>query len=96
MMEIDIADEFTEPLKNGDLLPKHPSSTTALKIVRYGDVWDDQDGTKLTAGLHENEVRTLMNGDQMALRHLYRYAIRNDKIFHTRSLVVIDCDCEPA
>lgn len=92
---MNVDDQTTEALRNGDSLPKHPSSTTALKIVRYGDVWDDQDGTKLTAGLHENEVQTLMNGNQMALRHLYRYAIRNDRIFHTRGLVTIDVDCEP-
>lgn len=89
-----ISDEFTDPLRNGDELPDHPSSTTALKIVKYGDVWDDQDGTRLKVGLHENELRMLMNGEQMALQHLYLYAFRNNRIYHTRNLVTVDVECE--
>lgn len=87
--------ETTEPLRNGDPLPEHPDSTTALKITKFGDVYDDGDGTPLVSGrLRESEVQMLMSGNQMALRHLYFYAIRNKKIYHTRSLVTIDCECE--
>lgn len=86
-----ITDETTEPLPNGAELPEHPASTTALKIIEYGKVWDDGDGRPLASGrLHESQVRMLMNGDQMALQHLYLYAIRDKKIYHTRQLVTID------
>lgn len=91
---MDISDEYTEPLANGDELPKHPSSTTALKIVKYGNVWDEQDGTRLKVGLHNNELKMLMSGEQGALQHLYLYAFRNDRIYHTRRTVTIDVECE--
>lgn len=93
---MDTLEESTAPLRNGDKLPDHPANTTSLKVVKYGQVWDDGDGKELTAGLHENEIKTLMNGDPMALAHLYRYVIRNDRIYCTRPLVVIDVDCVPA
>ena len=87
--------EVTEPLRNGDDLPTHPSSTTALKITKYGDVYDDGNGTPLRAGgLKENEIQMLMQGNQMALKHLYLYALRNKKIYHTRDLVVIEVECD--
>lgn len=86
--------ETTEPLANGAELPTHPELTTALKIIKYGDVYDDGDGTPLRAGvLREGEIRMLMDGNQMALKHLYLYAIRNKRIFHTRDLVTVDCEC---
>jgi hypothetical protein len=89
-----VSGETTEPLKNGADLPDHPASTTSLKIIEYGNVYDDGDGTPLQQGkLREAEVQNLMHGDQMALRHLYLYAIRNKKIYHTRNLVTIDCEC---
>ena len=87
--------ETTEPLRNGDDLPTHPSSTTALKIIKYGNVYDDGNGTPLRAGgLKENEIQMLMQGNQMALKHLYLYALRNKKIYHTRDLVVIEVECD--
>lgn len=92
----EIVEESTEPLPNGAKLPEHPASTTSLKVVKYGKVWDDADGKPCIVGLHENEMRMLMAGDQMALQHLYCYAIRGDKIYHTRPLVVVDVDCVPA
>ncbi len=89
--------ETTEPLKNGASLPSHPASTTSLKITKFGNVYDDQDGTPLKAGmLRESDISNLMIGDQMALKHLYLYAIRNNRIVHTRGLVVIDCECVDA
>ena len=90
-----VSEEITEPLPNGATLPSHPASTTALRVIRYGSVWDDSDGKPLKVGLHENELRMLMNGEQMALGHLYLYCIRGDKIFHTRPLVVVDVECAP-
>ncbi len=85
----------TEPLKSGARLPDHPATTTQ-KIVKYGEVRDSHDGHLLTAGLHENEVRSLMAGNQ-ALNHLYRFSIKQigdaKYIFHTRPRVVIDCEC---
>jgi len=87
----------TEPLVNGADLPTHPSSSTSLKIVKYGNVYDDGDGTPLRRGaLHESEIQMLMNGNQMALRHLYLYTIRGKKIYHTRNLVTIDVECDEA
>lgn len=87
-------DETTAPLPNGSPLPTHPASTTALKVIEYGKVWDDGDGRPLQRGqLHESQIRMLMNGEQMALQHLYLYAIRDKKILHTRRLVTIDVKC---
>lgn len=85
-----LLDDQTEPLPNGASLPEHPANTTALKIVEYGKVFDDGDGTPLKGGLHESEVKMLMAGNQMSLRHLYCYAIRDKKIYHTRRLVTVD------
>lgn len=90
--------DVTEPLANGAELPDHPATTTAFKIIEYGTVVDAMDGTVLKRGMHENELRMLMIGQQMALKHLYIYQIRNRRIFHTRDAVVInvECvDCEP-
>ena len=89
-------EEITEPLANGAPLPDHPANTTALKIIEYGKVFDDGDGRPLQTGkLHENEIRMLMTGQQMALNHLYLYVIRDRRIFHTRGLVTIDVQCVP-
>lgn len=96
-MEVaDLSDEYTEPLANGAELPTHPSSTTALKIVKFGSVRDDSDGTPLKIGLEANELSMLMAGEQGALTHLYLYAIKNNRIFHTRDLVIIDVEVTPA
>jgi hypothetical protein len=87
-------EETTEPLPNGATLPDHPANTTALRVIEYGKVFDDGDGRPLEAGkLHENEIRMLMNGEVGGLGHLYLYAIRDKKIYHTRRLVVIDVKC---
>jgi hypothetical protein len=87
----ELKDDTTEPLPNGATLPEHPASTTALKIIEYGKVYDDGDGRPLLAGkLHESDVRMLMSGHNGALGHLYLYAIRDKKIYHTRRLVTID------
>jgi hypothetical protein len=95
-MTTDLIEETTEPLPNGSPLPDHPSSTTALRIVEYGDVYDEADGRPLKAGrLHESAIRMLMDGNVGGLGHLYFYAIRNRKIYHTRKLVTIDCKCTP-
>lgn len=88
------SNETTEPLPNGAELPTHPALTNARRIIAYGRVWDDADGITLLGGLHANEVRMLMSGQQMNLKHLYRYAIRNRRIYHTRNLVCIDVRCE--
>ncbi len=85
--------DVTEPLANGDLLPSHPANTTSLKITNYGEVRDAEDGIVLHGGLHQNEIRTLALGQQMSLTHLYRFAIRDKKIFHTRPAVIIDVEC---
>lgn len=86
--------DYTDPLRNGVRLPDHPATTTALKVTRYGEVYDAKDHHPLTAGLHANEIRTLMGGGNPALAHLYRYAIRDGRIYHTRSRVVIAVDTE--
>ena len=85
--------EQTEALINGADLPDHPAHTTALKVTEYLTVRDAEDGTTLRRGLHENEIRVLALGQQMALGHLYRYTIRNRKVFHTRKAVIIDVEC---
>lgn len=90
-MTFDGYDSCTEPLKNGDPLPAHPDDTTAKRITVYGPVYDADDGTLCTAGLHRNELARLQDGDQMALGHLYRYVILDRKVFHTRKAVVIHC-----
>ena len=82
--------DVTESLRNGDKLPEHPASTNALRIVKYGRVRDAEDGKTLRAGLHQNEIRMLMNGEKMALTHLYAYAMLNGHIYHTRDRVTID------
>lgn len=87
--------KFTEPLKNGDPLPEHPADTTALKIVSYGTVRDASDGTTLRAGIHRNELKMLMEGNKMALAHLYAYVILNRHIYTFREAVVIEVKCEP-
>lgn len=87
-------DSVTEPLKNGDSLPAHPDDTTAKRITTYGFVYDADDGTQLTAGLHRNEVAQLQSGNQMSLTHLYRYVILDRRIYHTRPAVVIHCRTE--
>ena len=88
--------EYTEALRNGAKLPKHPAETTARKVVKYLDVLDSRDGHELTAGLHNNEIRTLMNGGNPALAHLYRFSIKNGRIYHTRSRVILVVECEDA
>lgn len=82
-------DSITEPLKNGDALPEHPNDTTAKRITDYGPVFDADDSTPLTSGLHSNEISQLKRGNQMALSHLYRFTIINNHIYHTRKQVVI-------
>lgn len=90
----ELIEDTTEPLANGAPLPEHSGTDTARKIVEYGRVWDDANGITLMSGmLHENEVRMLQMGHNMALGHLYCYAIRDKKIYHTRNLVVIDVKC---
>lgn len=87
-------DDTTEPLPNGADLPTHPALTTAKRITDYGDVFDDASGIQLHGGLHANEISRLMSGDQMRLTHLYRYCIRNKRIYHTRPLVIISVKTE--
>lgn len=81
-------DSVTESLTNGASLPTYPHDTTARKVVSYGFVFDADDNTQLTAGLHRSEINTLMSG-QRILEHAYRYAVVDRKIYHTRSRVVI-------
>jgi hypothetical protein len=90
-MSGDEYDSVTEPLRNGDPLPAHPRDTTAKEIAAYGFVYDADNGTQLTAGLHRNELDQLQHGNQMALTHLYRYCIIDRKIYHTCNSVVIHC-----
>jgi len=90
----DEIDATTEPLPNGAALPEHPGQSTAYKIVSYGNVYDAEDGLPLSAGkLHESMIRMLMGNETGGLGHLYLFAIRDCKIFHTRRKVVIDCKC---
>lgn len=91
---MDTFDDVTEPLKNGAKLPEHPALTTSKKIVEYGAVQDDATGTVLHGGLHNNEITMLMGGQQGSLSHLFRCAIRNRHIYHTRPLVVISVRTE--
>ncbi len=89
----------TAPLKNGDPLPAHPSHTTSLKITKFGEVRDAENGQVLTGGLHGTTINSLATGST-ALSHLYRYGYRkigqDTIIFHTRPAVVIDVECEDA
>jgi hypothetical protein len=89
----DEVDDTTEPLVNGAELPDHPANTTALKIVSFGKVYDAEDSRPLRVGLHQNEIRMLMEGEQMALTHLHAYAMLNGHIYHTRKAVTVDCKC---
>ncbi len=90
--------ETTEPLKNGDPLPDHPANTTSLKITKFCEVRDAENGQVLTGGLHGTTINSLATGNS-SLSHLYRYAYRkigaDTIIFHTRPTVVIDVECEP-
>lgn len=86
----------TSPLRNGDLLPDHPDHTTALKVVSYSRVTDATDGRELMAGLHRAEVSMLKSGEKGGLEHLYRYAIVDRHIYHTRGLVVVEVECTDA
>lgn len=87
-------DDTTEPLINGAKLPDHPANTTARKIVSLGPVRDTADSTVLTAGLHRNEMAMLRSDQRESLSHLYRYAIIDHCIYHTRHLVTVDCKTE--
>lgn len=95
-----MVDEFTqfstEPLYNGDPLPHHPADTTSLKVIKYGKVADADNQRELHGGLHNNELSILMNKEKHALGHLYLYAIRNGRIYHTRDKVVIEVLCTNA
>ena len=89
--------DVTEPLASGDPIPDHPASDTAHTILTLSSVRDAEDDTLLTAGLHNNEVSTLMSGEN-PLPHLYRFAIREHdgkkRIYHTRKSVIIECEVE--
>ena len=84
--------DTTEPLKNGDSLPDHPADTTAKRITKFLTVRDAFDGKALSGGLHEGIVRLLMQNEPV-LPHQYRFKMTNGKIYHTRRLVIIDCEC---
>lgn len=86
--------EYTSPLRNGAKLPDHPADTTARIIVKYGEVTDARTGTICVAGLHNQEIQLLMGKNPIALSHLCRYAIRDGRIYHTRSRVVIEVETE--
>lgn len=86
----------TQPLRSGDKLPDHPDHTTSLKIIKYGRVTDDADGHECAGGLHATEISMLKGGERGGLAHLYRYAIIDGRIFHTRNLVVVDVECTNA
>lgn len=85
--------EVTSPLRNGDAVPTHPSTTTARRITKHLRVIDATDGTKLRGGLHRSELQGLMAGNQQGLSHLYHYAIIGDRIYHTRPSVTIEVEC---
>lgn len=91
-MEDDL--DVTEPLANGAELPSHPALTTAKKVVEYLSVFDDANGTPLQGGLHRNEIAMLMGKQPHPLGHLYRYAIVNRHLYHTRSLACINVRTE--
>jgi hypothetical protein len=84
----------TEPLKNGSRLPEHPSDTTSLKIVKYGEVRDSHSGVLCAPKLHNSDVSSLKAGNK-SLSHLHLFKIENGRIWHTRSRVTITVECEP-
>jgi hypothetical protein len=86
-------EEVTEPLANCQEVPNHPAHTTSRKIISVQEVRDAEDGTRCTAGLPRSELSLLMNG-QRILDHLYRYAILNGRVYHTRNKVVIVVKCQ--
>lgn len=86
--------DITESLANGAKLPDHPATTTALKIIKFGKVRDAQTNHPLRVGLHQNEVRCLMDGNQMGLQHLHAFVMLNGHIYHTRPAVIIEVDTE--
>jgi len=90
----DTIKDVTAPLKNGASLPDHPNSTNSLKIVKFREVFDAEDGKELRSGiLHNNELHMLKSGHINPLGHLYAYRIAAEKIYHTRNEVVIAVDC---
>ena len=86
--------EFSSPLRNGAKSPDHPADTTSRIIVKYGEVTDAHTGTICVAGLHNQGIQLLMGKNPIALSHLCRYAIRDGRIYHTRSRVVICVETE--
>lgn len=88
-----MAVDTTEPLKNGDSLPDHPSDTNSKRIIRFLTVRDAFDGKACSGGLHESIVRLLMSGEPV-LQHQYKFRMAAGKIYHTRKLVTIDVECE--
>ena len=84
----------TEPLKSGAKLPDHPSHSTALKIVKYGEVRDSHSGVLCAPKLHNSDVASLKAGNK-SLSHLHLFKIENGRIWHTRSRVTITCEVEP-
>ena len=87
-------EEITETVFNKGEVPQHPATTTARKVIGILEVRDAQDGTRCTAGLHRNELASLMNGIPV-LPHLYKYCAINGRIYTTRQRgVVIVVKCE--
>jgi len=79
----------TSPLRNGDKLPDHPDHTTSLVVTKYGRVFDATDGLELLPNLHRTEQMMLKGGERGGLSHMYRFAVIDGRIYHTRPSVII-------
>jgi len=76
-------EEVTEVVHNCELVPTHPSTSTARVIQQVLEIVDAEDGTRMQAGIPRNELAVLMRGEPI-LQHMYRYCILNKTLYTTR------------
>lgn len=85
----------SDPLKNGDGLPKHLPVSNVLPVNKYGTVRDATTGRRCQIAPHETLV-AMMRENHAELRkaspELHFYQIEGEKIFHTRDEVVIEVE----
>lgn len=78
---------------SGGRIPSIGDSSTSAKIIGvWGQVRQAGTGIELTPGLHEDEIRAIVNGPTGLFKStLYSYALRPPRIYATVSALEIDC-----